>query len=332
MCFNEKMWLDNCPNEFKPVYYKRYVDDIFLLFKAPEHLELFKNYMNTGHANISFTSEKETENKMPFLDFLFTREGNKFASSVYRKPTFTGVYTNFKSFLPLKYKVGLIHTLLYRIYNICSSFEHIVKEINNLKIIMRKNGYPVNIVDKCILKFFNKIYTKKEVVQTVEKKKLILVLPFLGSFSLRTKHELLKLLKGSLPACSLQIVFKTQRRICNFFQFKDKIPTHLLSHKVYFFKCTGCNSCYYGLTERHSKIRWCDHIGLSWRTGSKIVGVRTEVKDHTLKCNTEANIDNFKFIETENNSLKLKIIESLYIKRDRSNLNKNVYSTPLFLF
>ena len=140
MCFNEKMWLDNCPIEFKPVYYKRYVDDIFLLFKAPEHLEIFKNYMNTGHANITFTSEKETENKMPFLDFLFTREGNKFASSVYRKPTFTGVYTNFKSFLPLKYKVGLIHTLLYRIYNICSSFEHIVKEINNLKIIMRKNG------------------------------------------------------------------------------------------------------------------------------------------------------------------------------------------------
>ena len=28
----EQVWLDDCPVEFKPVYYKRYVDDIFVLF------------------------------------------------------------------------------------------------------------------------------------------------------------------------------------------------------------------------------------------------------------------------------------------------------------
>ena len=27
----EQVWLDNCPNEFKPVHYKRYLDDIFVL-------------------------------------------------------------------------------------------------------------------------------------------------------------------------------------------------------------------------------------------------------------------------------------------------------------
>ena len=332
MCFHEKEWLENCPKDFKPVFYKRYVDDIFLLFRAPEHLKLFKDYMNTCHSHITFTSEEENENKMPFLDFLFIREEGRFTSSVYRKPTFTGVYSHFQSLLPLKYKIGLIHTLLHRIYNICSCFEYIVKETNNLKNIMKKNGYPGNIIDKCVLKFFDKIYTKKKIIQTVEKKKLLIVLPFLGSFSLRTKRDLLKLFKESLPSCSLQIVFKTQTRIRNFFPFKDKIPNSLLSHNVYFFKCTGCNSCYYGLSERHSKIRWYDHIGLSWRTGSKIVGVRTEIKDHSRTCKTTAQIENFKIIESEHNPIKLKILESLYIKRDRSNLNKNVYSTPLFLF
>ena len=28
----EQIWLNDCPDEFKPVYYKRYVDDIFVLF------------------------------------------------------------------------------------------------------------------------------------------------------------------------------------------------------------------------------------------------------------------------------------------------------------
>ena len=39
----EKMSLNECPSQFKPVVYKRYVDDIFVLFKSKEHLKLFVN-------------------------------------------------------------------------------------------------------------------------------------------------------------------------------------------------------------------------------------------------------------------------------------------------
>ena len=31
---HEKNWLNNCPQGFKPVFYRRYVDDIFILFKS----------------------------------------------------------------------------------------------------------------------------------------------------------------------------------------------------------------------------------------------------------------------------------------------------------
>ena len=30
LCFYEKKWLEQCPKEFKGVYYRRYVDDIFI--------------------------------------------------------------------------------------------------------------------------------------------------------------------------------------------------------------------------------------------------------------------------------------------------------------
>ena len=37
-CYHETMWLKICPKSFKPVYYKRYVDDIFVLFEKPEQV------------------------------------------------------------------------------------------------------------------------------------------------------------------------------------------------------------------------------------------------------------------------------------------------------
>ena len=34
LSFHEKKWLQNCPEHFRPVVYRRYVDDIFVLFKT----------------------------------------------------------------------------------------------------------------------------------------------------------------------------------------------------------------------------------------------------------------------------------------------------------
>ena len=36
LCYHETTWLKDCPKSFKPVYYKRYVDDFFVLFEKPE--------------------------------------------------------------------------------------------------------------------------------------------------------------------------------------------------------------------------------------------------------------------------------------------------------
>ena len=69
---HEQIWFNDCPDEFKPVYYKRYVDDIFVLFWSPHHLEKFNEYLNTKHVNIKFTSEKEVNRSLPFLNVLIS--------------------------------------------------------------------------------------------------------------------------------------------------------------------------------------------------------------------------------------------------------------------
>ena len=62
----EQIWLDECPLEFKPKYYRRYVDDVFILVEKIEHVGKFKEYLNSKHQNINFTSEIECDGKMPF--------------------------------------------------------------------------------------------------------------------------------------------------------------------------------------------------------------------------------------------------------------------------
>ena len=48
---------------------------------------------------------------------------NRFTTSVYCKPTFSWFFTNFKSFILKSCKKNLLLTLLYRAFNLCSSFK-----------------------------------------------------------------------------------------------------------------------------------------------------------------------------------------------------------------
>ena len=68
LCHYEDIWLRNCSLECKPSYYKRYVDDIFVLFESETQVESFKNFMNTCHPKMKFTFEKEQNNCFNFFD------------------------------------------------------------------------------------------------------------------------------------------------------------------------------------------------------------------------------------------------------------------------
>ena len=64
----EEEWLDSCPVEFTPKLYKRYVDDIFVMFQSRDHVKRFVDSMNTKHPNIGFTFEIEDQNCFSFFD------------------------------------------------------------------------------------------------------------------------------------------------------------------------------------------------------------------------------------------------------------------------
>ena len=133
LLFYEVKWFEQCSKEFKPVFYRRYVNDIFVLFESAEHLSKFRDYFNTRHPNMSFSIEQEKNGKLSFLDVEVSREKGKFVTTVYRKPTFSGLYTHFESFLPAVYKFGMVYTLVYRCFKICSDWTKFHEELSFLK-------------------------------------------------------------------------------------------------------------------------------------------------------------------------------------------------------
>ena len=75
------------------VFYRRYVDDVLALFSSPGDADKFKEYLSSKHANINVSLEKEKYGCLPFLDINIFHENKKFATNVYRKKNFSGVYT-----------------------------------------------------------------------------------------------------------------------------------------------------------------------------------------------------------------------------------------------
>ena len=76
LCFHQQIWLNECTDEFETVYYRRYIDDMFVLFRSPVYPKKFKYYLNSKYRNITFTCEKQHNSSMPFLDVLITRTSN----------------------------------------------------------------------------------------------------------------------------------------------------------------------------------------------------------------------------------------------------------------
>ena len=270
---------------------------------------------------------------MPFLDVNVFRENGKFVTNVYRKETFTEVYTNFCSFIPLEHKFGLVYTLLHRCFCLVSDMSKFHFKIERLKEILLSNGYSNKSTDKCILKLMNKLYIKKPVMLTVPKKQLCLVLPYMGKMSALVKSGLARSLHKRLPFCNVRMVFKTSNRLRKYFGFKDVVPEPLCFCQIYNFTCGSCNASYTGKTIKHMKVRVSEHPGVSPRRGKYLKEtLSTSVKDHILDCNHMAAWDEFKVLGREPNHWLPEIKESLFINIDKPSLNKNIYFQELFLF
>ena len=330
MCFHETKWLNDCPPDFRPILYKRYVDDSFVLFRCRSHADKFFDFLNSRHPKMKFTMEVEENGQLPFLDVNVKKIAGKFQTSVYRKPTFTGLGTSFFSFVTAQLKKCSMKTLIHRAYHLCSSFESMHSEFNFIISFFRNNGFPVRMAEFNINEFLNKIYDPPIKVLTVQKLKKYIVLPYFGIQSEKLKKELSASLSKFYPYMEANIILVNQLTTGSFFKYKDRIPYACQSSVVYAFSCASCDASYIGSTKRSLHCRVEQHRGRSHRTGMWLSRPDpSAIRSHAENCNCSFSIKDFKVIGRESNVQHLRILESLHIVRNKPVLNDNISAVPL---
>ena len=139
----------------------RNVDNCFNVLNDKKSVIEFEKILNSIHPNIAFTTDLQSKNRLSFQDVLVDNSGPSLVTSTFRKPTHTGLYTKWNSFVPRRFKINLINCLLDCCYRICSSYEIICDEFEQIKTMLSINGYPKHVLDKCIREFFNRKFTIK---------------------------------------------------------------------------------------------------------------------------------------------------------------------------
>lgn len=125
----------------KPCCYLRYVNDTFTSFSSLGKAEEIFSQFNNLHPFLKYTMEIEENNQLPFLDVPVGSTPVGFLTSVYRKPTFSGLYLTWDSFAPRSRKINLIRTRTHCALMLCSKCR-LDAELKKLKQLLLMNSYP----------------------------------------------------------------------------------------------------------------------------------------------------------------------------------------------
>ena len=168
---------------------------------------------------------------------------------------------------------------------------------------------------------------------TVEKRTVYVSLPYFGPLTHDLDKQLNAVLSPCYPQINFKFCFKNNYRISSFFKFKDSLPAELCANIIYKFSCGSCQGSYIGSTTKQSRIRFFQHLGKSPRTNRPVtVPAHSTSRNHCHENDHPLSLNDFKIIDSANNEHELRILESLYICKEKPSLNIDQSATPLSLF
>ena len=314
---------------YTPKFYKRYVDDIFAVFKSTADRDSFFQTLNSQHQNLKFTMEANID-QLPFLDVSVSIKGEKYQTQVYRKPTNTGVIMNYKCDAPLTWKRSLIKCLLKRAFVNSSNYKLFRIEIETLRAILKSNAYPDTFVHNIISQFLseygktaedfdmnkNDQGNRRRQLLVKEFDDVYLNIPYVGRPSSKLHHTINRRMQAH--GLWVKAAYNT-KKVASYFSLKSKCSSLFKANVVYQFSCSRDeNKSYIGATRRQLFRRIRDHNDPKKDSA---------VFEHMFNCNYCKNIENisdsFKIL-SKGTKTNLDSLESLYIYTKRPILNNKM--------
>ena len=181
-----------------------------------------------------------------------SKNDTKLSTSVYRKPTDTGLYLHYDSYIDHRYKASLLKTMLYRACRLSSTW----KAFTNV----------------CLIKMFVTKIDKRSSApkENCSNEPIVITTPFKDKrLADDTKKKQLMSL-GNKNGVRLQPVF-TSRKIGDVLKSRELKP-RIINQQcvVYRFKCGLCDMDYVGYTNWHLHQRVAKHSLLNSSIGKHI--------------------------------------------------------------
>ena len=319
----------------------RYVDDTFATVEA-KNVTKVENELNKFHESIKFTHEVENDRKISFLDVLIKRnEEGGVDTSVYRKPTNTDIYINWKAHAPVIWKIATLKSLIKRAFLISSTEVALEEELSHIqRVFCDLNDYPLNLVKTIIANeksgnrleavTRNSVEVSNEETDEEQPETVTLHLPYAGdegsTVISKLQKNITKTINRTRKKVKLGTIYKATR-LGSRFNLKDKISAENQHNIVYHGGCPNrkCVSNYVGQTKCRLEKRAGQHAGTD--TNSHLFKHAKKTKHRKIR------VSDFKIIgKGFRSDFTRKISESLYVKELKPDLNvqKDAYKLSLF--
>ena len=258
----EKRALETFTNP--PRIWWRFVDDVYAGIR--KHLkEDFQQHMNNQHPKINFTREDASEDlRLPFLDTeTKVEEDRSLSFKIYRKPTHTDQYLDYRSNHHISQKIGIAHTLKRRNERLVTKEEERKKENITIKTSLKRCGYPNWTLEK---------KTKKDTEKKeTEKNELFTTIPYVKTVS----EKLARVYKKFGVSTTHKPTRTIKSTLCN---MKEKVHDLDKVNAIYEVECQKHKVKYVGETERPLKVRGWEHRTVSHKDAHR---------NHTITNDTD---------------------------------------------
>lgn len=292
----------------KPKILTKYVDDLFGIIRKDDIEDTLKT-LNEFNRQIQFTMERECNNKLPYLDAVVLKHGNRLLLDWYQKPMASGRLINFYSKHPRRIIINTATNFINRVLHISDREFH---KTNLIKIrnILYKNDFPRHTVNYLITHVNDKKHSKN--VEKEKPPKIYKSVTYIPGLSERIKNS------DIYNREKVELALKTHNTVNKIFsKTKSKLEKDEQSNLVYRIKCNGtktdiCQKTYVGTTKTKLKTRISSHRS-DLKATDKPLEQKTALANHCAVTGHLPDFNNVDVLVKENNYKRRYALEMLHI-------------------
>ncbi|XP_023240139.1 uncharacterized protein LOC111638620 [Centruroides sculpturatus] len=132
------------------ILYKRYVDDVLIIWKDERRIEEFLSMINNNNHGLKLKLEQKSPMQIHFLDIDIKFKQGCVQAAVYLKPTHAPLYIPAWSNDPFRYKMSSFKALIKRAFLYCTNIQDRLNEINRIKKVAKNLGYKTSTINGLI--------------------------------------------------------------------------------------------------------------------------------------------------------------------------------------